>query len=247
MSNHDVAKAVKELEVFKLFVRLTRLPVRSDSIEQKLDAPDISCTLENGETVTYELVTLDSSRSSQTWGDFYSMPSAWGGAIKSLPQERRQLFFDRYSHASITLEYGSRPSRKQRGGRIALIIDQLLEQPAGFTGSVDCSEDRVSVEKKLGRNAAFGSGPIMLDSMSPTPQAVAWDRIREKVEKRYKIAGRFELIAYSYRDTLFHESPGDAAPPVEEIWDWLRDSAFSRIWIVEWRYKKIYCRFDRPS
>ena len=49
MPNHDPAKAARERQVFKLFAQLTSLPVKPDTIEQKLDAPDISCTLENGE------------------------------------------------------------------------------------------------------------------------------------------------------------------------------------------------------
>jgi hypothetical protein len=87
----------------------------------------------------------------------------------------------------------------------------------------------------------------MLDSLSPTPQAVVWERIRQKVEKRYKISGRFELIAYSYRDTLLHQRPENAVPPEADIREWLRDSAFARVWIVEWRFKQIYRRIDRPS
>ena len=243
MPSHDAAKAAKELKVFRLFARLIQLPVRWDTIEQKLDSPDISCKLENGEAVTYELVTLDSEQSSQTWGDFHSMAGAWNKCIRSLSEDRRQSFFDHYRHAAITPEYSARPNRKERGELIALMIDKLLEQPAGFIGVVVCGEDRVKVDKKLGRSA----GPVMLDVLSPTPQAVAWDRIREKVEKRYKIAGRFELIAYSYRDTLLHQSPEDATPPAEDIREWLRDSAFSRVWIVEWHYKRIYRRFDRPG
>ena len=247
MPNHDAAKAAKELEVFKLFARLTQLPVRWDTVNQKLDSPDIFCRLENGETVTYELVTLDSEESSQTWGDFQSMSGAWARCIRSLPEDRRRSFFDLYRHASITPVYSTRPSRKERGARIALLIERLLEQPAGFTGLVDCGEDSVRVEKKLSLSAAQGTGPTMLDSLSPTPQALAWERIRKKVEKRYKIAGRFELIAYSHRDTLFHQCPEDAMPPAEDIRGWLRDSAFSRVWIVEWRYKRIYRHFDRPA
>ena len=42
--------------------------------------------------------------------------------------------------------------------------------------------------------------------------SLLWNRIRQKVRKRYKIAGRFELIAYSFRDTLLHQRPGDAVP-----------------------------------
>ena len=243
MPKHDADKAAKELKVFRLFARLIQLPVRWDTVEQKLDSPDISCRLESGEAVTYELVTLDSEQSSQTWGDFHSMSGAWTQCIRSLPEDRRQSFFHRYRHAAITPEYSARPNRKERGARIAHVLDKLLEQPAGFIGLIECGEDKVRVANKLGRNA----GPVMLDSLSPTPQAVAWDRIRDKVEKCYKIADRFELIAYSYRDTLFHQSPQDATPPVEDIRAWLRDSAFSRVWIVEWHYKRIYRRFDRPA
>ena len=87
----------------------------------------------------------------------------------------------------------------------------------------------------------------MLDTLSPTPQAVVWDRILDKVEKRYKIAGRFELIAYSYRDPLFHQRPEDALPPEADILEWLRGSAFMRVWIVEWRFKRVYRRYDRPA
>jgi len=246
MPNHDVGKAAKELEIFQLFARLTKLSVMPGTIEQKLDAPDISCTLENGERATYELVTLDSDQSSQTCGDFYSSSGAWASSIKELSEDRRQLFFDRYRRASITPLYSARPSRRERRERMALIIDKLLEQPAGFIGLVDCGHDKVRVEKKPGGSDAAG-GPFMLDGMSPTPQPVVWNRIREKVERRYKIAGRFELIAYSYRDTLFHQSPEDAAPPADDIRNWLRDSAFSRVWIVEWRFKRTYRRLDRPS
>jgi hypothetical protein len=239
MPNHDAAKAAKELEVFKLFARLTQLRVQWDTVEQKLDSPDISCRFENGEAATYELVTLDSEESSQTWGDFHSMSGAWARSIQSLPEDRRQLFFELYRHAAITPVYSARPNRKERGTRIALIVDKLLEQPAGFVGLVTCDKDRIKVEKKLNSSAVDSFGPIMLDSMSPTPRTVAWARIRDKVEKRYKVAGRFELIAYSYRDTLFHQSPEDAIPPADDIRAWLRDSAFSRLWILEWHYKQI--------
>ncbi len=244
MRNHDAAKAAKELEVFKLFARLTQLPVKSGRIRQ--DAPDIFCELESGETVTYELVTLDSDQSSRIWGDFHTMSGAWSNAIKSLPEHRQKMFLDHYRHASITPEYSTRPSRQERPERLGSMLARLLEQPAGFVGTVDCGDDRIRVEKKPGRSDAPG-GPFMLDGMSPTPQAVVWDRIRDKVEKRYKISGRFELIAYSYRDTLFHQRPEDAVPPEADILEWLRGSAFVRAWIVEWRFRRIYRRFDRPN
>jgi hypothetical protein len=244
MQNQNAVKAAKELEVFKLFARRTQLPVRPGSIRQ--DAPDISCELANGETVTYELVTLDSEQSSRAWGDFYSTSGAWTSFMKTLSEGQRQMFFDRYRHASITPIYSIRPSRRERGDRMALIIDKLLEQPAGFTGFLDCGQDKIRVEKKPGRSDAPG-GPFMLDRMSPNPQAVVWDRILDKVEKRYKIAGRFELIAYSYRDSLFHQRPEDAVPSEADILEWLRTSAFVRAWIVEWRFKRIYRRFDRSG
>jgi hypothetical protein len=247
MPGHDVAKAEKELKVFKLFAQLTRLPVKAGSVVQQADGPDISCELENGETVTYELVTLDSNRSSQTWGDFHSMGGAWNGVIKSMSEQSRQSFFDRYRHASITPEYGTRPDRHYRRERITQMIDRLLEQPAGFLGVLDCGQDKIRVEAKPGRAENHSAGPTMLDGMSPTVQAVAWGRIREKIERRYKIAGRFELIAYSYRDTLFHQAPEDAEPPTADILRWLRGSGFSHVWIVEWHFKRIYRRFERPN
>ena len=174
------------------------------------------------------------------------MAGAWGIAIKLLPEDRQQMFFNHYRHASNSPKYGTRPSRKERGERMALILNKLLEQPAGFIGLVDCGQDKVLVEKKPGRSDAPG-GPFMLDNMSSDPQSVVWDRIREKTEKRYKIVGRFELIAYSYRDTLFHQRPEDAVPPEADILEWLRGSAFVRAWIVEWRFKRVYRRFDRPN
>jgi hypothetical protein len=242
MPSHNASKAERELKVFRLFSQLTKLPVEQDTVEQSTDGPDISCILENGERVTYELVTIDSDRSSQTWGDFYSTSGAWARSVKALAEQRRQMFLDRYRHASITPEYGTRPSRRERDERVSLIIDKLLEQPAGFIGLLDAGRDKVRVERKVGR----GPRPIALDSMSPIPQAVVWDRIRDKIQRRYKVAGPFELIAYSYRDTLLHQAPEDAQPATDEILDWLRGSAFSRVWIVEWRFKTIYRRFDRP-
>jgi hypothetical protein len=244
MRNQEAAKAAKELAVFKLFAGRIRLPVRPGSIRQ--DAPDICCELTSGERSTFELVTLDSKQSSKTWGDFDTMPGAWNNAIQLLPEDRRQLYFEHYRHSSITPEFRSRPERPERPARMAAMLERLLEQPAGFIGALDCGEDQIKVEKKPGRSDAPG-GPFMLHSLSPTPQAVVWDRIRTKVEKRYKIAGRFELIAYSYRDTLLHQRPEDAVPPEVDIREWLRDSAFARVWIVEWRFKLIYRRIDRPS
>lgn len=132
MSKQDEAKAERQLKVFKLFAQLAQLPVKT--IRQ--EAPDIFCALRSGEKVTYELVTLDSEQSSQTWGDFHSMPGAWSRALKSLPADRRRLYFRNFKHASIRVQYGVRPDRDERGGRMAQIIDKLLEQPAGFVGSL---------------------------------------------------------------------------------------------------------------
>lgn len=244
MRNQEAAKAAKELAVFKFFAGCVRLPVRPGSIRQ--DAPDISCELTSSERITFELVTLDSRQSLRTWGDFDTMPGAWNNAIQLLQEDRRQLYFEHYRHAAITPESRSRPERPERPARMAAMLQRLLEQPAGFIGTLKCGEDRIKVEKKPGRSDAPG-GPFMLDSLSPTPQAVVWERIRQKVEKRYKISGRFELIAYSYRDTLLHQRPEDAVPPEADIREWLRDSAFARVWIVEWRFKQIYRRIDRPS
>jgi hypothetical protein len=244
MWNQEAAKAAKELAVFKLFAGRVQLPAKPGSIRQ--DAPDISCELTGGERITFELVTLDSKQSSKTWGDFDTMPGAWNNALQLLPEDRRQSYFERYRHASITPEFRSRPERPERPARMAAMLERLLGQPAGFIGTLDCGEDRIKVEKKPGRSDAH-RGPFMLDSLSPTPQAVVWDRIRQKAEKRYKIAGRFELIACSYRDTLFHQRPEDAVPPEADIREWLRDSTFARVWIVEWRFKQIYRRIDRPS
>jgi hypothetical protein len=243
MQNQEAAKAAKELAVFNLFAGRVRLPVMPGSIRQ--DAPDISCELTSGERITFELVTLDSKQSSKTWGDFGTMPGAWNNALQQFPEDRRQVYFERYRHASITPEFRSRPKRPERPARMAAMLERLLEQPAGFIGTLECGEDRIKMEKKPGRSDAPG-GPFMLDSLSPTPQAVVWDRICQKVEKRYKIAGRFELIAYSYRDTLLHQRPEDAVPPEGNIRERLRNSAFARVWIVDWRFKLIYRRIDRP-
>jgi hypothetical protein len=112
MPNHDVGKAAKELEIFKLFARLTKLPVKVGTIEQKLDAPDISCTLENGERATYELVTLDSDQPSQTWGDFYSSSGAWASSIKALSEDRRSVIpvcTSKTSSITPLRQYVSRP------------------------------------------------------------------------------------------------------------------------------------------
>jgi hypothetical protein len=87
----------------------------------------------------------------------------------------------------------------------------------------------------------------MIDSMNPGIRPIDWTRIRDKVGKNYRVAGIFELIAYSYRDTLFHQEPEDAQPPVGEIRRWLKNSPFRRVWIVECQFKQIYRRIDRPS
>jgi hypothetical protein len=141
MRNHDAAKAARELEVFELFARLTQLPVSPSRVRQ--DAPDIGCELESGETVTYELVTLDSDQSSQIWGDFQMMCGAWSNAIKSLSEHRQRMFFDHYRHASITPEYGTRPSRQERPKLLRAMIARLLEQPAGFVGTSSLRSPRV--------------------------------------------------------------------------------------------------------
>jgi hypothetical protein len=53
---------------------------------------------------------------------------------------------------SQQIQYGF----EERGARIALMIDKLFEQPSGFVGLVDCGQDKVRVEMKLGRSEAYG-------------------------------------------------------------------------------------------
>ena len=56
---------------------------------------------------------------------------------------------------------------------------------------------------------------------------VAWSRIRDKPDPGLTPAGsQFELIAYSFRDTLRRQSTGNAEIPHADIIDWLRGPRF---------------------
>jgi hypothetical protein len=242
LSDSDTAKALRERTVFDLFLSLTKYPIDPESITQ--DAPDIRCTILTGEPATFELVTIDSEESSQEWGNFYSTPNAWHRAMCALTEERRNIYLERYKHALITARYSKRIGQRDMIKIAASMIEHLLDQPQGFVGRLECGE-HVVVAEALPNGSP--RGPMMTDSMTPGFRPVVWDRIRDKVEKRYRVNGVFELIAYSYRDTLFHQAPDDAQPPVEQIREWLGDSPFRRVWIVEFHYKRIYRRIDRPD
>jgi hypothetical protein len=189
-------------------------------------------------------VTIDSEESSRVWGNYNSESFAWADALRALPEEQKASFFDNFSHAVITPRFAKRGGARDMRKLAATMLAGMSQKPKGFVGRIDFGDDRVLVEAlpSFAKN-----GPMMTDSMTPDVHAVDWTRIRDKVAKNYGVAGIFELVAYSYRDALFHQEPEGAQPPVEEIREWLRNSSFRSVWIVECHFKQIYRRIDRPA
>jgi hypothetical protein len=231
---HDEAQARQELEVFNLFVRRAQLRVRPETIMQT--EPDILCTLENGETLRMELVQLDSQKSLRRVSHFLTSGAAWHEASKALPRERLDLFLKRYRDTAITLSFDEEPGKRDRVKRLCKIVETLLDKSPGFTGSVDLDGDSVVVEKQRG---GASRGPISLGHLAGKSEPVEWTRIRDKLQgKRYRVDGRFELLAYS-RNWL------NDAVPYDDIRQWLRGSAFGRVWIFECVSNQVF-RVDRP-
>lgn len=232
----DEEKAREELEVFKLFARQARMHVIPETIEQSKSAPDIRCTLENGEILTTELVRLDSEATSRRFSDVYSAPAADVLALRGLPEEERDLYLARYAGAVISVEWSRNLRKRERISQHRALIDLLRQQPTGFTGALESDAARVSVARPPGRRTG---GPIVSTSSTVRSDPVIWSRVRDKL-KRYKLGGRFELLAYSLRDWL-----NDAIPDAD-IREWLRGSSFARVWILECVSKRVCRRIDRP-
>jgi hypothetical protein len=244
---NDHLKASRERRVFDLFVQRSGLRVKAETILQS--APDFQCNLEDGQGVSFELMTLDSEDSSRLVSSFHTTGYAWQRAIDGLTAPHRALFMEIYSDATVALEFRDRPDMRARLQRLREVVACLLKQPGKFKGVLEVNGDKVTVAQRLlGREALPGIGPVGFDTIQSAPKPIVWTRIREKVDpKCYRMGGRCELIAYAFRDTLFNEAPGHASVPRADIRDWLRGSAFARVWVVEWRFKHVYGQIERPA
>jgi hypothetical protein len=234
MPTHDETQAKEERDAFDLFARCARWRVKTGTVRQSV--PDISCTLDNGESVTVELVSLDPAETRRRFNNVLSDSSSQR-ALKMLPPERRDLFFERYRGRAITVGFKGEPGTRDRTVRWRAIIDQLLQQQVGL-GSLSSDGDTVKVEP-IAQGPAT-AGPITLTLSSASSDPISWVRIHDKVQKQYRVGGRFELLAYSRYHWL------DSTVPEVEIREWLRGSAFARVWILECVSKRVVHRVERP-
>lgn len=244
---NDQITASREWQVFDLFVRRSGLPVKAETIVHS--APDVQCSLEDGQGATFELMTLDSEDSPRLISSYHTTAYAWRRAIEGLTSRRRALFREIYSDAAIALEFRDQPDRRARLQRLGDVIACLLKQADKFKGVLEVNGDRVTVTKRVPERAGLAeSRPVGFDRIGMTPTALAWARIRDKVDpKLYRAGGRCELIAYLFHDTLFRRATAHVFIPRADIRKWLHGSAFAGVWIIEWQFNRVYDRIERPA
>ena len=224
----------EELQVFRHFIQVARLPVIPESIEKRYPPePDVHCRLSHGEQAAFELVEICNpvnARFSGSAGDIYDFAMS---AYRSLPPLVRKAFDHRF--INVPLSFSFRPTASLSAIKNALpsLLTELVSAPEGNVGYDGLSAAVRAVVLSV-RNAGRADNPDNVNFNIGTnfDPKVSLQAVVAKLSKKYKSDSPMELLAYcgAYawgRDT----SHGDVlSQTIEEN----GLGPFRRIWMLDW-------------
>ena len=231
----------EELQAFRHFVEVARLPVIPESIEKRYPPePDVHCHLSNGEEVAFELVEICNPGNARFSGSASHIHGLIMSAYRSLLPSVRKAFDHRF--INVPLSFSFRPTASLSAIRNALpsLLTELVSAPeddVGYYGLSAAVKAVVLSVRRIGRvdnpgNVNFNIGT----NFDPT---VSLEAVAAKLSRQYKSDSPIELLAYfgghawGRRHAWF--SPDTSHRDVlSQIIETTGLGPFRRIWMLDW-------------
>ena len=224
----------EELQVFRHFVQVARLPVIPESIEKRYPPePDVHCRLSHGEQVAFELVEICNPVNARFAGSVKNIYGLAMSAYRSLPPSVRKAFNHRF--INVPLSFSFRPTASLSAIRNALpsLLTELVSAPDGDVGYDGLSATVRAVVlsvRRVGRvdnndNVNFNIGTNFDPKVSLQAMAA-------KLSRKYKSDSPMELLAYFGAHAWGHDT--SHRDVLSQIIETNGLGPFRRIWMLDW-------------
>lgn len=231
----------REIEILRKFASTCPLAIDMASIEKrKPPQPDLSCVLEDGKEVAFELVEIiDEALARRTFGS-YHLGKAFYKIFEEFPSNKKARFKKKYGNALIYVAFKDTVVANRRRRSMATIFE--------FLSCLDDNADgkyAFSSQETLGKtvdwvNISRGAfvGPCFNVRAAGFFEDPVCERIKDKFTKPYHVNSEFHLLAYY---ELQPELPEHSwLPQVKDFLEASLDcSMFDRIWVYSFTQDKI--------
>jgi len=129
-------QAKTELIIFRAFAEVCELPIDVMTIEKREPPePDISCKINGGGTITFELTEIIDRGFANMIGKQNDTKTMLDNYYFNLPKNMKEDFDSLYSDAIIFINFNNSISMRQRERLFPKIFNHLLGLENGFEGN----------------------------------------------------------------------------------------------------------------
>jgi hypothetical protein len=233
-------KDKREIEIFKQFVEVSRLPIIDDSIKKMPEPyPDIECQDSSGNKLAFELVELLDKNFAVMFDWTVAGKDLLYSLYDVLPHDLKDALDKLYAHADIYFTFHEGVTKNKVKQQMTEVFRELLNFSADLTEVRTFSNKTVArLLKEISIFRSNVNGPMFSVNAvarmdDPTPEGLA-----QKFTKPYQINFPTELVAYIDRHPMFVESVW--RPATEEFFeDNKQFGPFRKIWIIDLNKRSI--------
>lgn len=234
------AKDKREIEIFRQFVEVSKLPIIDDSIRKMPEPhPDIECQDSSGNKLAFELVELLDKNFAVMFDWTVAGKNLLYSLYDGLPPDLKNALDKLYGHADIYFTFHEGMTKNKVKQQMPEVFRELLNFPADLTEVRTFSNKTVArLLKEISIFRSSVNGPMFsvntIASMGdPTPEA-----LRQKFTKTYQTNYPIELIACIDGNPMFVESVW--RPATEKFFeDNKQFGPFRKIWIIDLNKRSI--------
>ena len=243
MANGD-RHAERELTIFSGFAEASPRQLDLNTLEKRQPKhPDVVIEC-NGSSVAFELVELIDQDFARRTGLMFGTRNMLRQKLDQLPEERRQLFDEKFNDALLNFSFTDVPFGKRRE-IVNTVLDELMNLEDGFEGrALQDSKDFAGVLNFVGVGRGEFVGPVLDVESAGFLGDPTLERLQNKFGKQYESDCPMELLAYIETHPMLPDESW--LPSVDDfVRAHLDESPFERVTIYD--INNAIIRFEYPT
>lgn len=237
----------QELQVVKSFLKHYPCKIKISSIKKRYPPePDIECKLENGETISFELVECVDNRIKKKWSDYIKLRNLLKIKIRNLSDKDRQELHRKYYGTNILVVFNDNFSIRKKEKSIPRIVKYILKRKNDISGVIEVKSIKEVKEISITRKVEYDKGPdIDLPGIVTNFEEYSLKMIKNKFGKNYQTDNKIELIAYyHYQHDITVLGKNNFIKTINFIEENISQTSFTRVWLYSYTSDKVLYNFE---
>jgi len=237
----------QELQVVKSFLKHYPCKIKIGSIKKRYQPePDIECKLENGETISFELVECVDNRIKKKWSDYIKLRNLLKIKIRNLSDKDRQELHRKYYGTNILVVFNDNFIIRKKEKSIPRIVKYILKRKNDISGVIEVKSIKEVKEISITRKVEYDKGlDIDLPGIVTDFEEYSLKMIRNKFGKNYQTDNKIELIAYyHYQHDITVLGKNNFIKTINFIEENISQTSFTRVWLYSYTNDKVLYNFE---